>query len=171
MTLPVADRTAEASSRVCSAGRAESGFRGAGRSDWDTEDGRADPRVGSVSSCWLSWGLSEARACRAAKFETFPGAPGGTCQGAAGFAAGRRVTVGEGQAPGRGLGRPERGPCTACFRNGLSWEKLTFRSSDRTRCLPEKGGVAIPSAAQLRKLQGSARAELSTGRSLPARLP
>ena len=87
--------------------------------------------------------------------------------------AGKARTVGEGWEPGHGLGRPERGPCTAqalgmAFR-GRSWP---FRSSDRTRCLPEKGGVTIPSAAQLRELQDSACcwAELRAFASRPAPL-
>ena len=72
--------------------RGESGVRGEGRSDWDTEDGRADlarglslsPPAGSRGVC-PKRGRAELRRSS----ETFPGAPGGTCQGAAGFAAGR----------------------------------------------------------------------------------
>lgn len=157
--------------------RGESGVRGAGRSDWDTEDGRADlargpsllPPAGSRGVC-PKRGRAELRRSS----ETFPGAClrdlSRGCRTPP--RAGKARTVGEGQAPGRGLGRPERGPRTAqAF--GMAFVGEVDLSGPPTAQGASRRRAVWPFRVQ--RSSGSSRAqtaaELSTGRSLPARLP
>lgn len=174
---PPPDRTAEAF--PASAARGARGEWGPRRGkEWLGHRGWAR-RPGAwalaVSSCWLSWGLSEARACRAAK-------KFGNFSRGAWWDLSRGCRIRRGQV--------RRGPRERARRLGAGWG---VRSADpallKLSEWPFVGEVDLsgPPTAQgasrrravwpfrVQRSSGSSRtlpaAELSTGRSLPARLP
>lgn len=158
---PAAGSHCRGFSSVCSAGRAGrvgSGRRG--RSDWDTEDGAQTPARGlsPSPSCWLVGSIRSEGVQSCEEVRNFSRGAWWDLSGAVPDSprAGKARTVG-------GLGAWARAGASGARTLHCLLSEWPFVGevdlqvpSDRTRCLPEKGGVAIPSAAQLRELQGSA---------------